>query len=111
MVNVRDEYPRFEQAGGDVAVVTMATPEQAATFRSSYELPFRLMADPQVEAYRAFGLQRGSVWQVAGPANWAAGLKPFLRHGVGRPVGDPFQLAATFVIDRKGRISNIVISG
>ncbi len=104
MVNVRDEFPRFQQAGGEVAVVAMAEPEQAAAFRSSYELPFRLLADPQRQAYRAFGLQRGSVWTVAGPVNWVAGLKSFVRHGAGIPVGDPFQLAGTFVIDREGII-------
>ncbi len=101
---MRDEYPRFQQAGGEVVVVAMAEPEQAAAFRSSYELPFRLLADPQRQAYRTFGLQRGSAWKVAGPVNWAAGLKSFVRHGAGMPVGDPLQLAGTFVIDRKGII-------
>ena len=104
---MRDEYPRFQKAGGEVAVVTMAEPEQAAAFRSRYELPFRLLADPQRQAYRAFGLQRGNVWKVAGPAIWAAGLKSFVRHGAGMPVGDPFQLAGTFVIDREGVICHV----
>ena len=101
---MRDEYPRFQQAGGDVAVVAMAEPDRAAAFRSRYDLPFRLLADPQRQAYRAFGLPRGNAWKVSGPANWAAGLKSFVRHGAGIPVGDPFQLAGTFVIDREGII-------
>ena len=104
MVDVRNDYPQFQQAGGEVAVVAMAEPQQAAGFRSKYELPFRLLADPQRQAYRAYGLQRGSAWKVAGPAVWAAGLKAVVRHGVGMPVGDPLQLAGTFVIDRDGII-------
>ncbi len=76
----------------------------STAFRCNYELPFRLLADPQRQAYRAFGLQRGNVWKVAGPAIWAAGLKSFVRHGAGMPVGDPLQLAGTFVIDREGII-------
>jgi peroxiredoxin len=104
VVHVRNEYSQFEQAGGQVAVVTMATPEQAAAFRASYRLPFRLLADPSCEVYRAYGLQRGSLWSVAGPVVWAAGLKSIVRHGAGLPVGDPFQLAGTFVIDRDGII-------
>ncbi|MEK6235688.1 MAG: redoxin domain-containing protein [Planctomycetales bacterium] len=104
MVHVRDEYPRFQQADGQAAVVVMAEPEQAAAFRSKYELPFPLLADPQRQAYQAFGLQRGSAWNIAGPVVWAAGLKSILRHGGGMPVGDPFQLGGAFVIDRKGMI-------
>ena len=104
MVDVRNEYPRFLQAGGQVAVVAMAEPQQAAEFRSRYELPFSLLSDPEREAYRAFGLQRGSIWNVAGPVVWAAGLKAFVQHGAGRPIGDPYQLSGTFVIDRHGII-------
>jgi len=104
VVDVRNEYPRFQQAGGEVTVVVMADPEQADAFRTSYRLPFRLLADPQCQAYQAFGLQRGNAWKVAGPSIWAAGLKSFVRHGAGMPVGDPLQLGGTFVIDQKGII-------
>ena len=101
---MREEYPRFQQAGGEVAVVAMAESEQAAEFRDRYELPFRVLSDPRREAYEAFGLERGSIWSIAGPAVWAAGLKSFLRFGGGMPVGDPLQLGGSFVIDRNGVI-------
>jgi peroxiredoxin len=102
VVDVRDDYPRFQEAGGEVAVITMATPELAAGFRSRHKLPFAVLADRNREAYRAFGLGKGTLGQLAGPAIWSAGLKAVLRHGVGIPTQDPWQMPGTFVVDTGG---------
>jgi peroxiredoxin len=103
-VRVRDEYERFTKAGGQVAVVTMGSPEQAHKFREYYELPFVLLSDPQQEAYRAFHVPRGGILSVAGPAMWGAGAQSFFKHGAGAIIGDPYQLPGSFVIDRQGQI-------
>jgi len=101
---VRKDYPRFQNAGGEVALVTMGTPEQAAEFRARLQLPFPCLADAERAAYRAYGLPRGGVGAVAGPAMWAAGWKALLSHGVGKVIGDPYQLPGSFVIDTAGVI-------
>jgi len=101
---VQKDYPRFRDTGGDVALVTMGTTEQAAAFRAQQKLSFRCLADAERAAYRAYGLPRGSVGAVAGPAMWAAGWKALLRHGVGKVIGDPYQLPGSFVIDTAGII-------
>jgi peroxiredoxin len=82
----------------------MGTPAYAVAFRACYRLPFRCLADTERAAYRAYGLPRGGLGAVAGPAIWAAGWKALLRHGVGRVVGDPYQLPGSFVIDTAGFI-------
>ncbi|MBP86709.1 MAG: hypothetical protein CMJ64_08335 [Planctomycetaceae bacterium] len=102
VVDVREEYERFLEAGGDVAVVTMGTSEQTAAFRERNQLPFICLADPKRVAYEAFGVPRGTVAQVAGPAVWGGGLKAVLRAGIGKPVGDVLQLHGSFIIDRDG---------
>jgi peroxiredoxin len=102
VVDVREDYPRFQEAGGDVAVVTMATPELAADFGRRHNLPFVVLADRDREAYRAFGLGQGTLGQLAGPAIWSAGLKAVLRHGVSFPKQDPWQMPGTFVVDTGG---------
>jgi len=82
----------------------MASPEKARSFREKYQLPFPLLCDPEQQAYRAFGLTRGSAAEVLGTQVWKRGLKAFLAHGVGRPVGDVWQLPGEFVIDAAGTI-------
>lgn len=104
-MRVRDEYERFTAAGGQVAVVTMGGPEQARQFREYYELPFLLLSDPEQVVYRAYHVPRGGLLSVAGPSMWAAGAKSLLNRGVGKIVGDPYQLPGSFVIDRKGKIA------
>lgn len=104
-MRVRDEYERFIEAGGQVAVVTMGQPDQARKFREYYKLPFVLLSDPDQAAYRAFHVPRGGILSVAGPGMWAAGAQSFFKHGVGAIVGDPYQLPGSFVIDRAGKIA------
>ncbi len=103
-MRVRDEYQRFTDACGQAAVVTMGKPEQARQFRDCYKLPFPLLSDPDQAAYRAFHVPRGGVLSVAGPGVWLAGAQSLLKHGVGRIIGDPYQLPGSFVIDRTGTI-------
>lgn len=102
MVDVRRDYEKFREAGGDVAVVTMGTPEQVVAFRMRLDLPFECFADPDRDAYRAFGLEQGSLRKVAGLAVWARSFRALLRHGGGMPVGDPMQMPGAFVIDSRG---------
>ncbi len=82
----------------------MGSPEQTAAFRQRHDLPFLCLSDPQKRAYQAFRLARGSAWQIAGPANWAGGLKALVRGGVGVPQGDVLQMPGAFVIDPLGRL-------
>lgn len=109
VVDVRNDYDRFLDVGGDVAVITMGNVEQTAHFRTRNNLPFPCFADPNRIAYEAFGVPRASVWQVAGPAVWAGGLKATLRAGVGKPVGDVLQLHGTFIVDVQGAIRYLFI--
>jgi peroxiredoxin len=107
MVDVRDAYPRFQQAGGEVVMVGMGTPQETAAFRDQLRLPFPCLADADQTAYQAYGLERGRVSQIAGPAVWLSGLKALVRGGAGKPKGDVRQMPGSFVIDRDGRIQYV----
>jgi peroxiredoxin len=102
VVDVRDEYERFQHAGGQVVAVTMGSSSQAADFRHRLNLPFDCLADPERSAYRAYEIPQARMSQIAGTRVWGAGLRALLRGGVGRPVGDVKQLQAEFVVDRDG---------
>ena len=53
-----------------------------------YRIEKEILADPQREAYRAYGIPRGTVNQIAGPKVWARGLSATLSAGVGAPGAD-----------------------
>jgi len=56
------------------------------------------IADPGQALYRAFGLARGTVAQVAGPSVWLPTIKSLLKgNGGSRPIGDPMVLAGQFI--------------
>lgn len=103
-VSVQADHSRFEDAGADVALATMGTPEQVAAFRERYQLPFHCLSDVEGRAYRAYAVPRGRLGAVAGPAMWRRGWKALLRHGAGKVIGDPYQLPGSFVIDTTGVI-------
>ncbi|MBN2476828.1 MAG: redoxin domain-containing protein [Pirellulales bacterium] len=102
VVDVHREYPRLKQAGGELLLVTMGTPQQAAMFRDKFQFEATFLADAQRQAYRAFGLERGTMGQVLGPRVWLGLLKGMARGGVGKPIGDVRQMPGAFVVDRQG---------
>jgi thioredoxin-dependent peroxiredoxin len=73
----RDEYEAFLAAGADVIGVSSDDGRSHARFRQKYNLPFRLMSDPDGSVRKAFGIPN------------TLGILP------GR---------ATFVINRDGKI-------
>ncbi len=103
MVDVRKDYPLFQNAGAEVAVITMGSPPQVANFRKRLNLPFICLSDRSQDAYRAYSVPRGSVAQIAGPRTWLAGLQAIWRGGFGIPHGDLYQLPASFVVDQQGK--------
>lgn len=57
------------------------------------------MSDPEKVLYHAFGLERGSVFELFGPSVWGAGLRAAMKGNfVGMPVGDPFQMPGLFLL-------------
>jgi len=101
---LRDDRERFEEAGAAVTLIGLGRPEQAAAFCERRRVPFSCLSSPDRSAHRAYGLRRGSLNQVAGPATWL----PWVRNAAtGNPQGrfgqgDVAQLPGTFVVDTTG---------
>ncbi len=88
-------------------VATFAPVERIPGYREQLGLTYEVASDPERLAYRAYGLERGSTWQVWHPRVWlryarllAAGKRLSL------PTGrdDIHQLGGDFVIDSEGRL-------
>ncbi len=83
----------------------MGDPRQAQALCQRLAAPFPCLADPERAAYRDFGLRRGTMMEVAGPANWRRGLAAMAKgHLIERTTGDPMQLSGTFIIATDGRV-------
>ena len=80
----RDAYDRFRQQGVEILGVSPDTEASHQKFKSKYELPFTLLADPEHEVAEAYG-----VWKEK--RNYG---KTY--HGVER---------STFVIDAEGKVA------
>ncbi len=105
VAQLRDDRERFAQAGANVVLIGIGRPDQAGWFREQWDLPFDVVVAPDLSAHRAFGLRRGSLNQITGPAIWTSWLKNQLS---GKPqkawgsMGDVAQLPGTFVVDTSG---------
>ena len=84
--------------------VTQGDPQQAQALCDRFEAPFSCLADPRRSGYKAFGLRRGSLWDVLlNPAVMRRGLEAASKgHHIERIIGDAFQMPGTFIIGRDG---------
>ena len=100
------EQASIESRGYRIAVVGMSPDSSSLASIGAY---FGLtgaswFADPDRLLYRALSVGRGSFWQLLGPHVIVAGILGIFRgYGIGKPVGDTFQMPGTAVI-HKGRV-------
>jgi peroxiredoxin len=95
------QRPAIEQAGARIVLAHMGEPEFGHEFFSRYGLQDLLqISDPKQTLYRAFGLRRGNLRMLFGPAVWWRGFDAAIRqgHGVGRLAGDGFQMPGIFLL-------------
>lgn len=94
-------------AGGGTAIVVVYqwNPGEAdELFERAGIADLPRIADPDRALYRAFGLRRGNLWQIASPyVLWRVVTAGAAGHRVGRVLGDAFQMPGTFLVHR-GRV-------
>jgi peroxiredoxin len=91
----------IEKSGTRLVLVHMGTEEHARGFFAKYglsEVP--RVSDRGRALYRAFGLRRGGLADLFGPKVLVRGFEAGIlrRHGVGKLVGDGFQMPGVFLI-------------
>lgn len=104
-----DSHEALTERGLRLAIVSHASAESAKEFCDLRAPSAICLADPEREAYRAYGLYRGTAWQtILSPHIWLSnrklartkGYKPKLPHA-GQ---DAYQMSGTFIIGTDGRI-------
>ncbi|MFN3326567.1 MAG: SelL-related redox protein [Bryobacteraceae bacterium] len=97
----------IESRGVRIVLAHPGSREQAAGAFARYGLDdLARISDPECRLYRAFGLKRGTLWQLFGPKVAWRGLQAGLLagHGIGRLAGNGFQMPGVFLI-AGGRIA------
>lgn len=103
MIAVRDHLDQFGDAR--ITVVTFATPNRLAAYRTHLRLPFDVVADTDRVLYELLGAERGTNRQVWSPGTIRMYLR-LVRAGrrLRRPTEDIHQLGADAVIGRDGTL-------
>lgn len=105
LAQLRRDRERFAAAGARIVAVGQGTASDRDSFVAAHgPYPFDVLCDPSRDAYKAYGLARGSLYNVAlHPNVIAKGAEAFLAgERQGRTVGDGMQLGGTFLISPDG---------
>jgi len=99
---------QLEKAGLQVVAVMQGTPETSAAFAGQFAPGILCLADPERNAYHAYGLERGNLFQTfLNPKIWSAVSKSVKKgYKVELPPKgqDTMQLAGIFIISKEGKI-------
>ena len=104
-MQLHSEREKFSEAGFNIVLVGLGTPEQAEQFRKDFSLSFPIICDPKKELYRMFDLGSSTISNTASVGVLLKGLRAMSQgYMPGIPRGDTMQLPGVFLIDREGNI-------
>ena len=99
---------RITQAGLSIAVIMQGTPEATAAFAKRFAPGLYCLADPERKAYKAYGLERGNLFQTfLNPRVWSAIAKSREKGYQVEPAPagqDSMQMSGTFIIGTDGKV-------
>ena len=102
---MQSRLDEFCARNAEIVVITFVQPGRLAEYLHMRPWPFRVLADPERAAYRAFGLESASWWRILRPQVILKYLGLILRGWLPRPAHeDVHQLGGDFVLDATGRI-------
>ncbi len=99
---------KIKKAGLDIAVVTQGVPEETKLFAEKHAPGLKTFSDPERKAYRAYGLERATIFQTF--LNWKVLRAVSNARKKGYQVETPpegqdaMQMSGTFIISPQGRI-------
>lgn len=99
---------KIKKAGLDIAVITQGVPAETALFMDEHAPGLLALSDPQRTAYRAYGLERGTLFQTFLNLKVWRAVSRSRRKGYlveTPPEGqDAMQMSGTFIISPQGRV-------
>lgn len=103
LAQLERHHDELRVAGLSVAAIGIGEPRHAQRYCGSLAPSIPCFCNRTLEAYRAFGLKEGGLWQLLGPQVIAASARVAARGIVqGRRTGNALMLGGVFVIDAQG---------
>ena len=103
---MRERVKEIDSAGGQVAVISFAAPEQVARFATALGHPFLWLSDEERQSYRALNMGRLGLLKFLSRADVLKSAASTLR---GKPwlprQGDLWQLGGDFVFGTDGGLT------
>jgi len=98
---------RLKELGDETLVflVTFSQPDFVESYNSEHSLAYEVLMDPARDAYRSYGLGRGSLSRIWGIRSARRYLQLIRADGIGglrRPVEDTRQLGGDFIVGPDG---------
>jgi len=101
IAEIRKKRSEIAATGTQLAFIHMGSEEQAQKFFSKFALNGEpRVSDPERRLYQTFSLRRGTLTQLFGLKVWKREFRDriMLTYGVGRVIGDSFQLPGIFLV-------------
>ena len=96
--------PEFDRLGAQVVAITFAKPARLRKYLDRHAWTMRFLADPALDAYEAFGLERAGWFQMLGPRSMFVYLKLILQGKMPQfPQEDVHRMGGDFILDSSGR--------
>ena len=94
----------FEELSTQIAVVTFEAAPRVRAYVEDTGVPWPILIDGARTVYQAYGMGRGTLWDVWSPQTWKVYLRELLRHGnlPKTPRADTLQLGGDVLIDPAG---------
>jgi len=100
---LRQQEAALDALGVATLVVTFEAGFLARAYAEETHLAWPLLVDETRSLYAAYGMLRGRLWDIWGPANWLTFARILARGGRPRlPTGDVSQLGGDVLIDPEG---------
>lgn len=101
---LRRDFAEFQAAGVDVVCIAQGSPKVGKAYFILYDLPFPLLlCGDDLDAYRRWGLLRGTGWDLFKPLVLLRAITAFLQGHIQTKIeGDAGQLGGGFVVDCGG---------
>lgn len=102
---MQESFDDFQRAGANVVVISFVKPARLKQYLDRRSWSMRVLADPELKAYREFGLERAGWLQLLRPRALVVYMKLILRGKMPQPPQeDVHQLGGDFILDASGRV-------
>ena len=109
--DIQRQRAHIESEGVRIVMVHMADEETAREYFMRYNLEdIDRVSDPACKFYMKFGLVKGNFKQLFGLRSWIRGFDAGVLqgHGVGKMLGDGFQMPGVFLIQKTKVVNEFV---